>query len=179
MILYGEDRITPAKQVAMAFTELILTKFPKDSLNIVLFGDNAQEIQIKDLPYIGVGPYHTNTKAGLQMARQILLRKKSPNKQIFMITDGKPSMIVKGNGRPYKNPIGLDPMIVNRTLDEAVICRKKKITITTFMITDDPYLQEFVRKMTELNRGRAYFASADNLGDYLFWDFMSHRRKGR
>jgi uncharacterized protein with von Willebrand factor type A (vWA) domain len=179
MILYGEDRITPAKQVAMAFTELILTKFPKDSLNIVLFGDNAQEIQIKDLPYIGVGPYHTNTKAGLQMARQILLRKKSPNKQIFMITDGKPSMIVKRNGRPYKNPIGLDSMIVNRTLDEAVICRKKKITITTFMITDDPYLQEFVRKMTELNRGRAYFASADNLGDYLFWDFMSHRRKGR
>lgn len=177
MILYGEDRITPAKQVALAFTELILTKFPKDSLNIVLFGDNAQEIKISDLPYIGVGPYHTNTKAGLQMARQILLRKKSANRQIFMITDGKPSMIIKPSGRPYKNPIGLDPVIVNRTLDEAIICRKKKISITTFMITDDPHLQEFIRKLTELNRGRAYFASADNLGDYLFYDFMNNRRK--
>lgn len=177
MILYGEDRITPAKQVALAFTELILTKYPKDTLNIVLFGDNAREISISDLPYIGVGPFHTNTKAGLQMARQILLRKKSANKQIFMITDGKPSMIIKPSGRPYKNPIGLDPVIVNRTLDEAIICRKKKISITTFMITDDPYLQEFVRKLTELNRGRAYFASADNLGDYLFYDFMNNRRK--
>ncbi len=179
MILYGEDRITPAKQVAMAFTELIMTKYPKDTLNIVLFGDFAKEIQVKDLPYIGVGPYHTNTKAGLQMARQILLRKKSANKQIFMITDGKPSMITRSNGRAYKNPYGLDPIIVNRTLDEAVTCRKKKITITTFMIAEDSYLQDFVRKLTELNRGRAYFSSADNLGDYIFWDFLNNRKKQR
>ena len=179
MVLYGEDRITPAKQVAMAFTELILTKYPKDSLNIVLFGNDAREVKIKDLPYIGVGPYMTNTKAGLQTARNILLRKKNPNKQIFMITDGKPSMIVRSNGMEYKNPVGLDPMIVNRTLDEAVVCRKKKIPITTFMITDDPYLQEFVRKLTELNRGRAYFSRADNLGDYVFYDFLSHRKRQR
>ena len=177
MILYGEDRITPAKQVALAFSELILSSFARDSLNIVLFGDFAKEVQVKDLPYIGVGPYHTNTKAGLQMARNILLKKKNVNKQIFMITDGKPSMINRRNGSVYKNPVGLDPVIVNRTLDEAIICRKKKIPITTFMITDDPYLQQFVQKLTELNRGRAYFSSAQNLGDYIFWDFISHRRK--
>ncbi len=179
MILYGEDRITPAKQVAMAFAEMIMTKYPHDSLNIVLFGDDAREVQVKDLPYVGVGPYMTNTKAGLQMARNILLRRKNANKQIFMITDGKPSMIVRNTGRVYKNPVGLDPVIVNRTLDEAIVCRKKKIPITTFMITDDPYLQEFVRKLTELNRGRAYFSSAQNLGSYIFYDFMTHRRKSR
>jgi len=177
MILYGEDRITPAKQVAMAFTELIMTKYPKDSLNIVTFGDDAREVYAKDLPYVSVGPFHTNTKAGLQMARNILLRKKNPNKQIFMITDGKPSMIRRRGGSIYKNPIGLDPVIVNRTLDEAVICRKKKIPITTFMIANDSYLQQFVIKLTELNRGRAYFASPDDLGNYVFWDFLNHRRK--
>ncbi|HDS01037.1 MAG TPA: VWA domain-containing protein [candidate division Zixibacteria bacterium] len=179
MVLYGEDRITPAKQVALAFSELILTKYPKDSLNIVLFGDFAREVKVKDIPYIGVGPYHTNTKAGLEMARNILLKKKNVNKQIFMITDGKPSMITRRNGSVYKNPMGLDPVIVNRTLDEAIICRKKRIPITTFMITDDPYLQKFVAKLTELNRGRAYFASSQNLGDYVFWDFVSRRRKKR
>lgn len=161
MILYGEDRITPAKQVALAFSELILSSFARDSLNIVLFGDFAKEIQVKDLPYIGVGPYHTNTKAGLQMARNILLKKKNVNRQIFMITDGKPSMINRRNGSIYKNPIGLDPVIVNRTLDEAIICRKKKIPITTFMITDDPYLQQFVQKLTELNRGGLFFISPE------------------
>jgi Ca-activated chloride channel family protein len=177
MILYGEDRITPAKQVAMAFVEMILTKYPKDNLNIVTFGNDAKEVQIKDLPYISVGPFLTNTKAGLQMARQILFRRKNANKQIFMITDGKPSLIVRRNGRPYKNPIGLDPVIVNRTLDEAVICRKKKITITTFMIASDPYLQQFVERLTELNKGRAYFASPHDLGNYVFYDFLSHRRR--
>jgi uncharacterized protein with von Willebrand factor type A (vWA) domain len=177
MILYGEDRITPAKQVAMAFTEMILTKYPKDSLNIVTFGNDAREVQIKDLPYLSVGPFMTNTKAGLQMARNILLRKKNPNKQIFMITDGKPSVIRRRNGTRYENPVGLDPVIVNRTLDEAVVCRKKRIPITTFMVADDPYLQRFVMKLTELNRGRAYFASPQNLGNYVFWDFLSHRRK--
>jgi len=177
MILYGEDRITPAKQVAMAFTELITTKYPKDSLDIVLFGNDAQRVQIKDLPYIGVGPYLTNTKAGLQMARNVLMRKKNPNKQIFMITDGKPSLIRRSNGTEYRNPMGLDPIIVNRTLDEAVTCRKKNITITTFMITDDPYLQDFVKKLTELNKGRAYFSKADNLGDFIFYDFFAHRKR--
>ena len=177
MVLYGEDRITPAKQVAMAFTELILSKYPKDDLSIVLFGDDARQITIEDLPYIGAGPYHTNTQAGLRMARQILLAKKHANKQIFMVTDGKPSMITRPNGEIYRNPLGLDPRIVNRTLDEAVTCRKKKIPITTFMVTDDPYLQQFVARLTELNRGRAYFASVDNLGKYVFWDFVANRKK--
>lgn len=179
MILYGEDRITPAKQVALAFTELIQTRFPKDSLHVVLFGDFAAEIPVKDLPYIGVGPYHTNTKAGLQMARKILLRQKSANRQIFMVTDGKPSMITRRDGSVFRNPFGLDPVVVNRTLDEAIICRRKRIPITTFMIAEDPYLRKFVEKLTELNKGRAYFASPDNLGDYVFWDFLKHRRKDR
>jgi Ca-activated chloride channel homolog len=177
MVLYGEDRITPAKQVAMAFTELILTKYPKDDLSIVLFGDDAWEVSVQELPYIGAGPYHTNTQAGLRVARQILLGKKHVNKQIFMVTDGKPSMITRPNGQIYRNPMGLDPRIVNRTLDEAVICRKKKIPITTFMVTDDPYLRTFVERLTELNRGRAYFASVDDLGSYVLWDFVSNRRK--
>ena len=177
MILYGEDRITPAKQVAMAFAEMILTRYPKDALNVVLFGDDAQEVDVADLAYIGVGPYHTNTQAGLRAARQILLHRKHHNKQIFMITDGKPSVIRRANGQLYKNPVGLDPVIVNRTLDEAVICRKKKITITTFMVTADPYLQQFVRKLTELNHGRAYFTPPDRLGGYIFWDFMRNRRR--
>ena len=177
MILYGEDRITPAKQVAMAFTELILTKYPKDDLSVVLFGDEARQVPIKELPYIGVGPFHTNTQAGLRMARNILMAKKHANKQIFMITDGKPSMITRPNGQLYRNPMGLDPRIVNRTLDEAVVCRKKKIPITTFMVTDDPYLQKFIERLTELNKGRAYFASVDDLGSFVLWDFVQNRRK--
>ena len=177
MILYGEDRITPAKQVAMAFAEMILTRYPKDALDVVLFGDDATQVKVRDLPYVGVGPYHTNTQAGLRAARQILMHRKHHNKQIFMITDGKPSVIRRANGQLYKNPIGLDPIIVNRTLDEAVICRKKQITITTFMVTSDPYLQQFVRKLTELNQGRAYFTPPDRLGGYIFWDFLRNRRK--
>jgi uncharacterized protein with von Willebrand factor type A (vWA) domain len=177
MILYGEDRITPAKQVAMAFAEMILTRFPKDALDVVLFGDDATQVKVRDLPYVGVGPYHTNTQAGLRAARQILMHRKHHNKQIFMITDGKPSVIRRANGQLYKNPAGLDPIIVNRTLDEAVICRRKQITITTFMVTSDPYLQQFVRKLTELNQGRAYFTPPDRLGGYIFWDFLRNRRK--
>jgi uncharacterized protein with von Willebrand factor type A (vWA) domain len=177
MILYGEDRITPAKQVAMAFAEMILTRYPKDALDVVVFGDDAELIPVAELAYVGVGPYHTNTQAGLRMARQILMHRKHLNKQIFMITDGKPSVIRRSSGTLYKNPIGLDPIIVNRTLDEAVICRKKKISITTFMVTSDPYLQQFVRKLTELNRGRAYFTPPDRLGGYIFWDFINNRRR--
>lgn len=177
MVLYGEDRITPAKKVALAFTELILTKYPRDHLSIVTFGDDAREISIQDLPYLTVGPFHTNTQAGLRLARRILMTKKHTNKQIFMVTDGKPSMITLKNGKQYKNPMGLDRRIVNRTLDEAVICRKKKIPITTFMVTDDAYLQQFVARLTELNKGRAYFSSVNNLGDYVLWDFVANRRK--
>lgn len=177
MILYGEDRITPARQVAMAFTELITSKYPRDHLSVIVFGDEAWQIKLADLPYLQVGPYHTNTQAGLRMARQILLGKKHANKQIFMITDGKPSMITRPNGTLYKNPVGLDPRIVNRTLDEAVACRKKRIPITTFMVTDDAYLQQFVARLTELNKGRAYFSSVDNLGSFVMWDFVTNRRK--
>jgi len=177
MILYGEDRITPAKQVAMAFVELILTRYPKDDIDVIVFGDEAWRIRIEDLPYLKVGPYHTNTQAGLRLARQILLGKKHANKQIFMVTDGKPSMITRPNGQLYKNPAGLDPRIVNRTLDEAVICRKKRIPITTFMVTDDPYLQQFIEELTELNKGRAYFSSVDDLGNYVLYDFVANRKK--
>ena len=177
MVLYGEDRITPAKQVALALVELILRQYPKDSLRVVLFGDSAVEVKITDLAYVNAGPFHTNTKAGLQMACAILAREKHPNKQIIMITDGKPSMIDRPGGAVYKNPVGLDPMIVNRTLDEAVVCRKRRIPITTFMITSDPYLRQFVARLTELNRGRAYFTSPDELGQFVLWDFVSQRRR--
>jgi uncharacterized protein with von Willebrand factor type A (vWA) domain len=176
MILYGEDRITPAKQAALALAELILTRYPKDSLHVVLFGDDAWEVKIRDIPYASVGPYHTNTKAALQLGQRILARQKHVNKQIFMITDGKPSAIHE-NGRLYKNAFGLDPKIVNKTLDEAVHCRRKRIAITTFMVTQDPYLVRFVERFTQLNKGRAYFADLENLGSYLFVDYNQNRRK--
>jgi Ca-activated chloride channel family protein len=177
MILYGEDRITPAKRVALALAELITTRFPKDSLDVVLFGDEARWVSIEDLPYVGVGPFHTNTKAGLQMAQQILRRRKHAQKQIFMITDGKPSALTLSDGRLYKNSFGLDEMIVNRTLDEAWICRRNRIPITTFMIAQDHYLVEFVEEFTEINKGRAYYASSDALGGYIFVDFVKNRRR--
>lgn len=176
MILYGEDRITPAKKVAMALSELIMNNYAKDTLDIVAFGNEAWQISVEDLPYLKVGPYHTNTKQGLELARHILQRKKFSNKQIFMITDGKPSCMME-NGRLYKNSFGLDRKIVNKVLDEAVKCRRDKIDITTFMIASDPYLQSFVREMTEANKGKAYFASLDNLGGYIFEDYIKNRRK--
>lgn len=176
MILYGEDRITPAKKVAMALSELIMTNYAKDSLDIVAFGNEAWQISVQDLPYLKVGPFHTNTKQGLEVARHILQRKKYANKQIFMITDGKPSCMIE-NGKLYKNSFGLDRKIVNKVLDEAVKCRRDKINITTFMIASDPYLQSFVREMTEANKGKAYFASLDNLGGYIFEDYIKNRRK--
>lgn len=176
MILYGEDRITPAKKVAMALSELIMTNFAKDSLDIIVFGNEAWEISVEDLPYLKVGPYHTNTLQGLERARHILQRKKFANKQIFMITDGKPSAMFE-NGKLYKNSFGLDRKIVNKVLDEAVKCRREKITITTFMITSDPYLQGFVRELTEANKGKAYYASLDELGGYIFEDYIQNRRK--
>ena len=176
MILYGEDRITPAKKVAMALSELITTKYPKDTLDIVVFGNDAWSIEIKDLPYLQVGPYHTNTVAGLELAMDILRRRKNPNKQIFMITDGKPTCLKIGK-RYYKNSFGLDRKVVNRCINLAAQCKKLKIPITTFMIASDPYLQNFVQEFTEMNNGKAFFASLDNLGAFIFRDFESGKRK--
>ena len=176
MILYGEDRITPAKRIALALAQLIQTRYPKDTLDVVLFGDDASQVPLKDLMRIQAGPYHTNTKAGLQLAQRILNSRKGVNKQIFMITDGKPSCI-REFGRLYKNPFGLDPKIVNKTLEEAAYCRRKRITITTFMLAADSVLLDFVRKLTELNHGRIYETDPNNLGAYVFRDFVRNRRK--
>ncbi len=176
MILYGEDRITPAKKVAMALSELIQTRYPKDTLDIVVFGNDAWTIEVKDLPYLQVGPYHTNTVAGLQLAMEILRRRKNPNKQIFMITDGKPTCLKIGK-KYYKNSFGLDRKVVNRCINLAAQCKKLKIPITTFMIATDPYLQKFVQEFTETNHGKAFFASLDKLGAFIFKDFESGKRK--
>ncbi len=176
MILYGEDRITPAKKVAMALSELITTRYPKDTLDIVVFGNDAWPVEIKDLPYLQVGPYHTNTVAGLELAMDILRRRKNPNKQIFMITDGKPTCLKIGK-RYYKNSFGLDRKITSRCLNLAAQCKKLKIPITTFMVATDPYLQRFVNEFTETNNGKAFFASLDKLGAFIFKDFESGKRK--
>ena len=176
MILYGEDRITPAKKVAMALSELIQTKYPKDTLDIVVFGNDAWTIEIKDLPYLQVGPYHTNTVAGVELAMDILRRRRNPNKQIFMITDGKPTCLKVGK-KYYKNSWGVDRKILNRCMSLATQCKKLKIPITTFMIASDPYLQRFVHEFTETNNGKAFFASLDKLGAFIFKDFESGKRK--
>ena len=176
MILYGEDRITPAKKVAMALSELITTKYPKDTLDIVVFGNDAWTIEIKDIPYLQVGPYHTNTVAGLELAMDILRRRKNPNKQIFMITDGKPTCLKVGR-KYYKNSFGLDRKITNRCLNLAAQCKKLKLPITTFMIAEDPYLQKFVTEFTETNQGKAFFATLDKLGAFIFRDFESGKNK--
>ncbi len=176
MILYGEDRITPAKKVAMALAELIITKYPKDTLDIIVFGTDAWTIEVKDLPYLQVGPYYTNTVAGLELAMDILRRRKTQNKQIFMITDGKPTCLKEGL-KYYKNPFGLDRKIVNRTLNLAARCRRLHIPITTFMIARDPYLQQFVRDFTRVNQGRAYYSSLQSLGEFIFEDYIRNRRK--
>lgn len=176
MILYGEDRITPAKTVALALTELITTRYPKDHLSVILFGDRAERIALSDLPYIQAGPFHTNTREALQMARGLLARRRQPNKQIFLITDGKPSALTEG-GQVYKNPFGLDMKIVNRTLEEADLCRRQRIVVTTFMVATDPLLTEFVEKLTRINRGRAYFASPYDLGQFILADYIKNRRR--
>jgi uncharacterized protein with von Willebrand factor type A (vWA) domain len=176
MVLYGEDRITPAKTVALALTELIETRYPKDYLAALKFGDRAERIPLAELPYLEAGPYHTNTREALQLARAILERRKQPNRQIFLVTDGKPSALTEGN-RIYKNPVGLDLKIVNKTLEEADLCRRQRIVITTFMIATDPWLQEFVERLTRVNRGRAYFASPDNLGEFILADYIRSRRQ--
>lgn len=176
MILYGEDRITPAKKVAMALAELIKTRYKKDTLDILVFGNDAWPIEVKDLPYLQVGPYHTNTYAGLELALEILRKRKNANKQIFMITDGKPTCLKEGNGY-YQNSFGLDRKIINKTLTMAAQARRLGIPITTFMIASDPYLQEFVREFTKTNNGKAYYSNLNGLGDFIFEDFEKNRRK--
>jgi len=176
MILYGEDRITPAKKVAMSLVEYIQRRYPKDTIDVALFGDEAVEVPLDELPRIRVGPYHTNTKAGLQLAQRLLMRRKAANKQVFMITDGKPSAITE-NGSLYKNPFGLDPKIVNQTINEATQLRRKGIAITTFMITTDPSLQDFVDRLTRANKGRAYYSTLDDLGSFIFADYGRNKKK--
>jgi Ca-activated chloride channel homolog len=176
MILYGEDRITPAKKVAMALAELITTRYPKDTLDILVFGNDAWQIEIKDLPYLEVGPYHTNTVAGLELAMDLLRRRKNPNKQIFMITDGKPTCLKKGKSY-YQNSMGLDRKIVTRTLALAAQCRKLQMPITTFMIARDPYLQQFVEEFTQVNQGKAFYSSLQGLGEFVFQDYKTNKRR--
>lgn len=177
MILYGEDRITPAKKVAMALAELITTRYPKDTLDILVFGNDAWTIAIRDLPYLKVGPYHTNTVAGLQLAMDILRRKRNTNKQIFMITDGKPSCVRERDGSYYMNSNGLDEYIVDKCYTQAQQARKLHIPITTFMIAQDPYLQRFVNHFTEANQGKAFYTGLKGLGEMIFEDYESNRKK--
>lgn len=177
MILYGEDRITPAKKVAMALAEMITTQYPKDTLDILVFGNDAWPISLKELPYLKVGPYHTNTVAGLELAMDLLKRKKNTNKQIFMITDGKPSCLKMPDGNYYKNSVGLDESIVEKCYNMARQAKKLQIPITTFMIAQDPYLQQFVRTFTEINKGKAFFTGLKGLGQMIFEDYNKNRRK--
>jgi len=177
MILYGEDRITPAKKVAMALAELITTRYPKDTLDILVFGNDAWPIAIKDLPYLKVGPYHTNTVAGLQLAMDMLRRKRNTNKQIFMITDGKPSCVREKDGTYYMNSNGLDQYIVEQCYNQAAQARKLHIPITTFMIANDPYLEQFVNRFTQANQGKAFYTGLKGLGEMIFEDYETNRTK--
>ncbi len=177
MILYGEDRITPAKKVAIALAELIKNKFPKDKLYVITFGDEAELIYEDELPFLEVGPFHTNTRDGLRLARRMLRRSGNSNKQIFMVTDGKPSAMFDENGKLYKNSFGLDPKIINKTLDEAIALRREKVTISTFMIAQDNYLIDFVEEMTKANHGRAYYSGLNDLGQFVLVDYVRNRRK--
>ena len=177
MILYGEDRFTPAKKVALALAHLIRTKFPGGSLQLILFHDSAQEIPLAKLPSVKVGPFHTNTCEGLRLARHLLLRQKKDMRQIIMITDGKPSAITLPDGRIYKNPFGLDPMILQATYREVALCRRSGIMINTFMLARDYYLMDFVKKVSEICRGKAYFTTTLNLANYILMDFMNKKTK--
>ena len=156
---------------------MIKTRYPKDSLFVVTFGDEAREVPLEALPYIAVGPFHTNTRAALQLGRELLRKSKRSNRQIIMITDGKPSALTERNGEIYKNPFGLDRRIVSKTLDEAAACRRYGIPITTFMLTEDPVLVNFIDEFTKANHGRAYYTSPDNLGSFLLVDFLRNRRR--
>jgi Ca-activated chloride channel family protein len=177
MILYGEDRFTPAKRVAMALSHLIRTQFPGDTLSLVLFHDSAEELPIGQLARVQVGPYYTNTREGLRMAQRILLRQKKDMRQIIMITDGKPSALTLEDGRIYKNAFGLDPFVVGQTLEEVNKCKRAGIMINTFMLASDYSLVHFVQKVTEMCRGKAYFTTPYSLGQYLLMDYMSRKTK--
>jgi len=177
MTLYGEDRITPAKKVAMALQELIRQRFPKDTVDVIVFGDDAQLIDPSEVPFLTNGPYHTNTHAALQLAQKVLLSRRHSNRQIFMITDGKPTQIIEEDGELYRNTFQLDPRIVTPTINEAVRCRRRDITLTTFMVARDPYFRQFIDDLTEAAGGKAYYASLDRLGEFVFADFNKNRRK--
>jgi Ca-activated chloride channel family protein len=177
MILYGEDRFTPAKKVALALSHLIRTQYPGDTLRVVTFGDRAQEIPLGELPQAKVGPFHTNTAEGLKLARRLLLAQKKDMRQIVMVTDGKPSAITLADGRIYKNPAGLDPRVIRETLGEVAACRKAGVLINTFMLARDPALMQFVAKVCEMARGKAYFTNTMTLGEYVMRDFLKRRTK--
>jgi len=177
MVLYGEDRFAPAKRVALALSHLIRTRFPGDSLHVVTFGDRAQEIPLSQLAKAQVGPFHTNTAEGFEVARRLLMAQKKDMRQIIMITDGKPSAMTLPDGRVYTNSGGLDPNILRRTFQEVAACRKSGIPINTFMLAQDPYLVQFVKKVSEIARGKAYFTSTMTLGQYIMMDFMKRKRR--
>ena len=177
MILYGEDRFTPAKKVAMALSQLIRTQYPGDSLSLVLFHDSAEEVPLSQLARVRVGPYYTNTREGLRMAQRILQRQRKDMKQIVMITDGKPSALTLEDGRIYKNAFGLDPLVVSQTLEEVSKCKRAGVLINTFMLASDYGLVQFVQKVTEMCRGKAYFTTPYTLGQYLLMDYMSRKTK--
>jgi Ca-activated chloride channel family protein len=177
MILYGEDRFTPAKKVAMALSHLIRTQYPGDSLSLVLFHDSAEEVPLSQLARVKVGPYYTNTREGLRMAQRILQRQRKDMKQIVMITDGKPSALTLEDGRIYKNAFGLDPLVVSQTLEEVSKCKRACVLINTFMLASDYGLVQFVQKVTEMCRGKAYFTTPYTLGQYLLMDYMSRKTK--
>ncbi len=177
MILYGEDRFTPAKRVAMALAHLIRTQYPGDSLRCVLFHDTAEELNISELARVQVGPYYTNTRDGLILAQKLLARERKDMKQIIMITDGKPSALTLDDGRIYRNAFGLDPLVISRTLEEVNRCKKQGILINTFMLAQDYHLIQFVQQVTQMCRGKAYFTSPDTLGKYLLMDYMNRKTK--
>ncbi|QOY88567.1 vWA domain-containing protein [Paludibaculum fermentans] len=177
MILYGEDRFTPAKRVALALSHLIRTQFPGDSLRLVLFHDSAEEVRLGELARVQVGPYYTNTRDGLILAQRILASEKKDMKQIVMITDGKPSALTLDDGRIYKNPMGLDPLVLSKTLEEVGRCKRAGILINTFMLASDYSLVQFVQKVTEMCKGKAYFTTPYNLGQYLLMDFLNRKTR--
>lgn len=175
MILYGEDRFTPAKKVALALAHLIRTRFPGDTVRFLLFHDSAEEVPLAKLAGVRVGPFHTNTCEGLRLARKMLLDQKKDMRQIIMITDGKPSALTLPDGRIYKNPFGLDPMILEKTFEEVARCRRSGIMINTFMLARDPYLVDFVKRVSEICKGKAYFATTVTLARYILMDFMTKK----
>jgi Ca-activated chloride channel homolog len=177
MILYGEDRFTPAKRVAMALSHLIRTQYPGDTLNVVLFHDSAEEIPVSQIARVKVGPHYTNTREGLRLARSILNRQRKEMRQIVMITDGKPSALTLPDGRIYKNAFGLDPLVLSETLEEVARCRRAGILINTFMLASDPGLVQFVQRVSAMCRGKAYFTTPQTLGNYLMMDFLNRKMK--